>query len=213
MHRIIAITSLAICALAVPVPSAAQSDESLTVGGPTAVLTHVPFTLRFTAPDAAEPLEYRVVRVRDGSTRPVQVVSIDDAAAALHLAALEPLDGVYNVAADSWLTAGDAAALVGNRGRPELPPEVALRSLSALWSTGLSDTPPSALPYLQHSFVVANDRLKAAGWEARHTNEEAILLSSEQPESSAVGWIAASAAIVGGAVAATIWMRARRRRA
>lgn len=153
------------------------------------------------------------VGIREAGSRPVQVVSVDDAASAILLAALEPLEGVYNVAADSWLSAEDAASLVGHRPRPALPPEVAQRTLAALWSTGLGDAPPAVVPYLRHPFVIANDRLKAAGWIPRHTNEEAMLLSSEQPESSAVGWIAATGAIVAGAVAATMWMRSRRRRA
>ncbi|HUV11241.1 MAG TPA: hypothetical protein VMX12_09695, partial [Acidimicrobiia bacterium] len=42
------------------------------------------------------------------------------------------------------------------------------------WSTGLGDIPPGVLPYLQHPWVVANDRLKAIGWRPQHTNEEAV---------------------------------------
>jgi nucleoside-diphosphate-sugar epimerase len=158
---------------------------------------------------ARAALGHAPATVRDAA-RPVQVVHVDDAAAAVSLAVAGPLDGVYNVAADSWLDATEADALVGHRRLPGLPYELAHRTLGAMWKTGLGDAPPSVLPYLVHPWVVANDRLKAAGWTPRHTNEEAILLSSEQPGSSQVGWMVAAGAIVVGAAGATWAMRRRR---
>ena len=50
------------------------------------------------------------LRVR-GAAMPVQVVHVDDLAAALALAATRDLPGVYNVAADGWLDAAAAATL------------------------------------------------------------------------------------------------------
>ncbi len=146
-----------------------------------------------------------------GATPPVQVVHVDDAAAALALAVSLDLDGAFNVAADSWLTHEDAAGLVPRRLVPPLPYEAAERLLAGLWSSGLGEAPPSVLPYLVHPWVVANDRLRAAGWEPRHTNEEAILLGTGAADGhGALPWIAAVAAVLVGAGGAT-WWAARRR--
>lgn len=148
-----------------------------------------------------------------GATPPMQVVHIDDAAAALAFAVEHDLDGPFNVAADSWLTSEEAAHLVPRAMRPPLPYEAAERLLWALWSTGLGDAPPSVLPYLVHPWVIANDRLKAAGWSPRHTNEEALLLGVGVPEGhGALPWVVAVGAVLVGAAGATWWATRRRRR-
>jgi nucleoside-diphosphate-sugar epimerase len=146
-----------------------------------------------------------------GATPPVQVVHVDDAAAALALAVREDLAGAFNVAADGWLSHDDALALAARRQLPGLPYDAAERFLAALWATGLGDAPPSALPYLVHPWVVANDRLKIAGWAPRHTNEEAIMLASPV-EQRALPWAAAVGAVLAGAGATTWWLTRRHRR-
>jgi nucleoside-diphosphate-sugar epimerase len=138
------------------------------------------------------------------------VVHVDDAASALALAAQTELPGAYNVASDGWLTHEDAMAIVGRRQLPGLPYEAAQRILSVLWATGLGDAPPSVLPYFVHPWVVANDRIKLAGWQPRHTNEEAILLASPV-ESNALPWAAAVGALLTGMGAATWWLGHRRK--
>jgi UDP-glucose 4-epimerase len=151
------------------------------------------------------------VQVRDAA-RPIQVVHVDDAASALALAVTEGLTGVFNVAADSWLEASEAAELTGVRRLPGLPAEVAERVLGGLWSSGLGDAPPSLLPYLVHPWVISTDRITAAGFSARQTNEEAIVLASPGQAGPSVGWLAASGAILAGVVGASVWSRRRRRR-
>jgi nucleoside-diphosphate-sugar epimerase len=108
-----------------------------------------------------------------GSTRPVQVVHVEDAASALALAVERNLDGVFNVAADGWLSDAHVRAVVGS-GPPALPEEIARRVLQVLWASGLGDAPPELLPYLVHPWVVANDRLRAQGWAPAHSNLDAI---------------------------------------
>jgi nucleoside-diphosphate-sugar epimerase len=106
---------------------------------------------------------------------PVQFVHLDDVASAVDLARRERLDGPYNVAPDGWLSAGDRRELSGPVPRLPLPAAVAERIASFRWRFGLTGVPPSVLPYTMYSWVVANDRLKAAGWSPSHTNEEAFV--------------------------------------
>ncbi|HET9729964.1 MAG TPA: hypothetical protein VFR41_11110, partial [Acidimicrobiia bacterium] len=151
------------------------------------------------------------VRVR-GSVPPVQVVHVDDAAAALALAVERELDGVFNVAADGWMTADEAAALLPRRRIPPVPHELAERVLTATWTSGFGEAPPAVLPYLEHTWVVANDRIKAAGWKPRHTNDEALLLGTPVGEGSIWPWLASAGAVTAGAALGTWWLKRRSRR-
>jgi hypothetical protein len=68
------------------------------------------------------------------------------------------------------------------------------------------------LPYLVHPWVVANDRLRDAGWAPRHTNEEALLLAMPADGGhGALPWVAAVSALLVGAAGATWWLTRRRR--
>jgi nucleoside-diphosphate-sugar epimerase len=161
---------------------------------------------------AAAALGRAPVRVR-GAAPPVQVVHVDDAAAALEIATNGDLDGAYNVAADGWLANDDAAALLPSRRMPGMPLELAARMLSAGWVTGFGDAPASVLPYLAHPWVVANDRLKSAGWKPRHSNDEAILLATPVGETSVLPWLVGAGAVTAGAALGTWWLtRSRRKR-
>ncbi len=113
------------------------------------------------------------LRVR-GAAMPVQVVHVDDLAAALALAATRDLPGVYNVAADGWLDASDMREMIPRSAVPALPAEALERMLDRTWELGLGDVPPGVVPYLTHPWVIANDKLKAAGWVPTHTNVDAI---------------------------------------
>jgi nucleoside-diphosphate-sugar epimerase len=150
------------------------------------------------------------VRVR-GATPPVQVVHIDDAATALELTTEVDLDGAYNVAADGWLAYEEAGALLPGGRMPALPEALATRVLSLSWATGLGDAPPAIVPYLMHSFVVANDRLKSAGWKPHHSNDEALLLATGAPDRSVVPWLVGAGAVTAGAALGTWWLTRRGR--
>jgi UDP-glucose 4-epimerase len=154
------------------------------------------------------------LRVR-GASPPVQVVHVDDLVDALLLAVGNDLPGTYNVAADGWLASDDARALLPRSLLPALPGELLERLLQRLWASGLGDIPPTVVPYLVHPWVVANDRLRAAGWHPRHTNEEAIIegLDSLPPASRAVRYVAAAALSVTLGTAVGLLIRRRRRRA
>jgi nucleoside-diphosphate-sugar epimerase len=150
------------------------------------------------------------VRVR-GAAPPVQVVHVDDAASALELTTATDLDGAFNVAADGWLAYEEAGEMLPRGRMPALPEELATRVLALSWATGIGDAPPSIVPYLMYSFVVANDRLKSAGWKPRHSNEEALLLAGGVADRSLVPWLAGAGAVTAGAALGTWWLTRRRR--
>jgi hypothetical protein len=80
--------------------------------------------------------------------------------------------------------------------------------------------PPGLVPYTMHSWVVANDRLKAAGWDPKHSNEETYVdatvptpwsqLSPKRRQELALG--ATGAVAVAAAVGAVAVVRRLRRR-
>ncbi|HEX6256674.1 MAG TPA: NAD-dependent epimerase/dehydratase family protein [Euzebyales bacterium] len=99
-----------------------------------------------------------------GFDPPVQFIAVDDLATAVHLVVRdERARGIYNVAADGWLTSSDVRRIVA---RPvlRLPRETAVAVATALHRAGLLAVPPSALDYLMHPWVVDTSRLHALGW-------------------------------------------------
>lgn len=151
---------------------------------------------------------------------PTQFVHLDDLAAAADLARSAPLDGVYNVAPDGWIAPEQRRALSGPSARLRLPERIASKVASWRWRLGLTPTPPDVLPYTVHSWVVANDRLRAAGWTPENSNDETFVaghpagpftdLSSRRRQELALGVVGiVSACLVAGVVA--LVRRSRRR--
>jgi len=154
------------------------------------------------------------LRVR-GASPPVQVVHVDDLVGALLLAVGNDLPGTYNVAADGWLGTDDARALLPRSLSPPVPAELLERALARLWASGLGDIPPTVVPYLVHPWVVANDRLRAAGWRPHHTNEEAIIEGLDSLPSPRYGralLLASAGAVAAGVIAGLGWRWRRRSR-
>jgi hypothetical protein len=148
-------------------------------------------------------------------------VHIDDVVAAVDIALAHAGDAVFNVAPDGWIPGAELRALAGGP-RLRLPERAAARLAAARWRLGLSAAPPGVLPYGVHPWIIANDRLKAAGWEPSHTNEEAFVaghragplatLSPRRRQELALGGAgAALAAGIGGTVLLLV-RRARRGR-
>ena len=102
-------------------------------------------------------------RVR-GFDPPVQFVSVDDLVEAVRLVVVDPrARGVYNVAADGWLTSSDVRHILARPGL-RLPEQVALGAATLLHRLRLLAVPPEALRYLMHPWVVDTARLRALGW-------------------------------------------------
>lgn len=110
---------------------------------------------------------------------PVQYLHVDDLAAAVVTIVDQRFDGVVNVAPDGWIPPDALHDLEGPQARVRVP-AVAARWIAAVrWRAGLAPIPPGIVPYTSHSWVVANDRLRDLGWEARWTNEEAWVVSHQ----------------------------------
>jgi nucleoside-diphosphate-sugar epimerase len=155
----------------------------------------------------------------DDEDPPGQYLHLDDLAAAVAVAVDGRLDGPYNVAPDGWASGEDLRALQGGP-RVRLPGEVAAKVLRWRWRAGVSPTPPGLLPWLCHPWVVAADRLRAAGWSPTHSTEEAFvaghrpapwaMVSPRRRQELALG--GAGVALAGlGAAAAVAWRRLARR--
>ena len=110
---------------------------------------------------------------------PVQYLHVDDLAGAISTVIAARFDGVANVAPDGWIPPDSLADLEGPTARLRVPGWAA-RAIAALRSrAGFSPIPPGVVPYTSHSWVVANDRLRALGWQPDYSNEEAWVVSHE----------------------------------
>lgn len=151
---------------------------------------------------------------------PSQFLHLDDLAAAVTLAVDGRLDGVYNVAPDGWVPGARVRALTGAPPRLALPTRLSGMLGDLQWRFQRGPIPPGLRPYTQSPWMVANDRLRAAGWTPTVTNEQAFvegtearwwtMLTPKRKQELALGGmvVAALGAIV---AVASIVRRARRR--
>ncbi|MFL6138559.1 MAG: NAD-dependent epimerase/dehydratase family protein [Frankiaceae bacterium] len=159
--------------------------------------------------------------VLKGSMPLWQFCHVDDLVTAIGLAALGAVTGSVNVACAGWLQQEDVERLSGLR-RIELPPAVAIATAERLHRVGVTPAAASELELLVHPWVVATDRLAAAGWRPVHDNESALrALLDDARKHTAVGARRldrgdAARAAAGATVAlvgtAALVRRARRRR-
>ena len=118
-------------------------------------------------------LEMPVIFGIRGYTPPFQFVHEDDVRAALTFAVLEDVDGVYNLAPSGWLERDQVIEVVG-RPTLDLSESRAFSLADRLWSSGLAEAPPGMLHYVMHPWVIAPDKLAAAGFSCSKTNLEAL---------------------------------------
>ena len=149
------------------------SDTAVSVLRPTAVVTS----------DKLGQLARVVHRARIGLAAvgdpPVQYLHVDDLVSAIVTVVDKQFDGVANVAPDGWIPPDDLAGLEGPQPRIRVPAWVALAAAAARNAAGVSPIPPGIVAYTSHSWVVANDQLRALGWRAEYTNEEAWVVSHD----------------------------------
>jgi nucleoside-diphosphate-sugar epimerase len=151
------------------------------------------------------------------AARPIQYVHEDDVVEAVAVALRNRLDGPYNVAPDGWVSDETARELAGGTARLALPERLARPLLAVGRVLGVDRSWPGVAPYQRNPWVVAADRLQAAGWQPAHTNEEAYVLSGEgskleiSPRRRQEVALGAGVALLGGAVAGVVALVRRRR--
>lgn len=154
--------------------------------------------------------------IRTGSDDPpVQFLHLDDLASAVVLAVQRRLEGAFNVAPDGWLAPGELRALLGARPKIRVPLPLPKRLDRYVARRVGHAAPDGLLPYTRYSWVVANDRLRAAGWEPRYSSAQAYViadagmpwddLNARQRQYATLA--GAGAALVAGGWAATAWLR------
>lgn len=190
------------------------------VGRSAAVLRPVPAMAADGTTSLARALAAGVGRRLGEDDVPAQFLHLDDLADAVVLAVLSGLDGVYNVAPDGWVPGPRVRALAGNPPRLRLPERVASVVADLRWRFQRGPIPPGLRPYTQSPWMVANDRLRTAGWSPNVTNEQAFvegtearwwtMLTPKRKQELALGAMGAVGLLA--AVAAVIGVRRARRR-
>ena len=144
-------------------------------------------TLRPTASLAEEHVGWVVRSLRSAanftgeSEVPVQFLHLDDLAAAVELCVVGDLTGVFNVAPQGWISSGTALDLMGRTPRVNMPEQLLRRLTAWWWKYRLAPTSPGVLRYARFPWVVASDRLRAAGWTPQFTSEQAFISGHKSP--------------------------------
>lgn len=146
---------------------------------------------------------------------PAQFVHLDDLAAAVHLAVTRRLDGPFNVAPDGWISGEDLRRLAGRGPSVRLSQRWWAGLARIGWKLGVISSPPGIVAYRSHPWVVANDRIRAEGWEPTHSNEEAFVVSHEPTGWSTVSpqrrqeiaLVGTAAGLLGATVGAVVLVR------
>ncbi|HUG86873.1 MAG TPA: NAD-dependent epimerase/dehydratase family protein [Euzebya sp.] len=154
-----------------------------------------------------------------GMGAPWQFVHVDDVAAAVELVITDGIAGVFNVAADGWLSAAEVATYL-DRPVLEVPHATMAEGLRRANDLHLSPLPPEAMPYLLHPCVLDNDALRRHGWHATRSNREMIAtFATEHADDWAFGRVVVSRrrvrrATVGATLLAAlaVWQLLRRRK-
>jgi len=163
----------------------------------------------------------RLLAIR-GTTPRWQFCHVDDLVTALVWAALRKVDGSFAVAAPGWLPHEEVERITGLR-TVVVPAAMAFATAERLYRVGVLSAPGSELRYLADPWVVAVDRLTAAGWTARWDNAGALQTHVEAlgdrlgrgprlPGKDATRAAAGATVAVLGAVAIARARSARRRR-
>jgi nucleoside-diphosphate-sugar epimerase len=192
-----------------------HNGAALSILRPTAVVTDASLG------QLAQTLRAARTGVAAEGDPPVQYLHGDDLADAVVVCLTGRYDGVVNVAPDGWIPPDRLAALEGPTARVRVPVWAARLVSNLRWRFGLAPTPPGVVPYTTSSWVVSNDRLRALGWRAGYSNEEAWVVSHDPNpleripagRRQQIALVVAVVAIVGMAVGAGfVVVRMRRRR-
>ncbi len=154
----------------------------------------------------------------EGSDPGLQYLHADDLGTAIATVLDAGPGGVVHAAPDGALSGPDRRALEARPSLP-LPDRLARLAAAVRAAAGGTGTPEGIRPYVTQEWRLANDRLRALGWEPTRTNEQAyvaafraapwtMIPSGRRQEIllAGVGMVAAGAAL-----GAAVWARRRHR--
>lgn len=107
---------------------------------------------------------------------PMQFVHVDDVAAAVVHVVESSIPGTFNVAPEGWINGDDLPDLMGPAPRVPLP-DRAYRWMGVARRWLRREPVVGSTAFLRFPCVVAADRLRATGWNARNSSEEALVAS------------------------------------
>jgi hypothetical protein len=124
------------------------------------------------------------------------------------------------VAPDGWIRGERVRALTGDRFRVPLPERVGEVVGALRWRFQRGPIPPGLRPYTREPWLIANDKLRAEGWEPTVTNEQAYVEGTEskwwtmitpkrRQELALGGLLLAVVAAASGAVSLVVWWHRR----
>jgi nucleoside-diphosphate-sugar epimerase len=110
-----------------------------------------------------------------GSVMSAQFLHFDDLESAIALAQMVKPDGVFNVAPDGAISGERLGELAAQPLQVKLPSWARDIVDVMRWRLQRGPIPPGLRQYTRHSWVVSNEKLRALGWSARVSNEEAYV--------------------------------------
>ncbi|MCC6225809.1 MAG: NAD-dependent epimerase/dehydratase family protein [Microthrixaceae bacterium] len=151
---------------------------------PPEVVVLRPVVTVFADPGAVDWMErslWHTPTARPGDFDPkAQFLHLDDLAHAIEHARRFGPTGVLNVAPDGWMTTERQVELTGRGALLRVPAAIARWVAALRWRWGGTSTPPDIVAYTLHPWVVANDRLRGAGWEPSYSNDEAFIVANRE---------------------------------
>jgi UDP-glucose 4-epimerase len=118
---------------------------------------------------------------------PMQFVHVEDLVEALILLLEGRHAGIYNVAADGYLSVVEASEMIGLKAR-RVPYRVYKGLAAALWKAHVSEAPAGQLEFAIHPWVASNQKLKdTTGWAPRWTSRETFELTMRAKGKLAAG--------------------------
>lgn len=149
-------------------------------------------------------------------SRTVQYLHVDDLARAVVHTWQQCLTGTYNVAPDRGVDERLAGALAGGPSAVPLPSAARRHWAEWRWKLWRGGAPPGARAYVEHSWVIAGDKLRATGWRPEYSSEEALVVSDEKshwddlPTNRRALAAAAGAVIMAAGAGGALWRQRHR---
>jgi UDP-glucose 4-epimerase len=106
----------------------------------------------------------------------LQFAHEDDLVQALGLLLEGRHAGAYNVAGDGTMTTKECADVIGSPIR-KMPLKLYRALAKVMWALKKSEAPPGQIDFGIHPWIVSTEKLKAIGWQPKHSSRETFELT------------------------------------